>query len=113
MRCPAAKYASAPSRSSSGSEWCPSRDTSTCTWTSIATTLATSIISASVAGQDHHRNITVGALLILIVIGPGCGHRLPQLGFLLGRRGPSMRLEAIAFDLDLHLGIGGEVQVPG
>src|SRR3954451_2594757 len=63
--------------------------------------------------EHDHRDLPVGLLLVLVVGGPVPDHRLPQVGLLVGRRGPGPRREPVALDLHLDLGIRLEVEVPG
>ena len=68
---------------------------------------------SSGALEDDDRDLALGLLLVFVVGGPLGGHRRPDLRLLLGARRAGAGLEDVAFDLDLDLGVLGEVQVPG
>src|SRR5580704_1203395 len=94
----------------------PSNAVNSATLLTVVVTLFSSIGTrngASVSRQDDDGNLALGAPLVLIVVRPDGCHRLPQLRFLL--RGGRARVggKAISFDLDLHLGVGHQVHVPG
>src|SRR5215212_3993460 len=63
--------------------------------------------------EDHDRDLALRPALVVVVVGPDLGHLAPQLGPFLGRRVPCARLELVVADLDLHLGVVADVQVPG
>ena len=62
--------------------------------------------------QHDDRDLALGLGLVLVVGRPLVGHRLPQLGLLLGRRRPRPRREAIAAHLHGHLRVRDQVLVP-
>src|SRR3954465_6097111 len=62
--------------------------------------------------EHDHRDVAVGPLLVVVVRGPDLGHSAPE-GRLLLRSGRARAgAEAVAFDLDFHLGVVTEVAVP-
>src|SRR3954447_21027769 len=63
--------------------------------------------------EDHDRDLALRPALVVVVVGPDLGHLTPQLGPLLGRRVPRARPELVVADLDLHLGVLADVEVPG
>src|SRR5262249_41269473 len=63
--------------------------------------------------EDDDRDLPVGLLLVLVVVGPLGRHRLPELGLLLRRGVAGRDLEPMSLALELSLGIRLQVQVPG
>src|SRR3954447_5848853 len=62
--------------------------------------------------EHDHGDLPRGLLLVVVVGGPGGGHRLPHLRLLVRRRGARAGREAVALDLDLDVGLGLEVEEP-
>src|SRR4051812_44792783 len=62
--------------------------------------------------EDHDRDLPVGLLLVVVVVGPVLGHLLPQCRPLLGRGVARPGGELVVLDLHLHLGVVAQVEVP-
>src|SRR5665809_147400 len=62
--------------------------------------------------QNDDRDVAIGPRLIPVVLGPDLCHRGPEALFFLSWRNSGRSVELLGADLNVHIRIGDEVQVP-
>src|SRR5690242_5915669 len=73
------------------------------TWSARNGGVSRSATALGRALEDDDRDLPVGLLLVLVVVGPGRGHLRPQLGALVRRGGAGAGGEAVALHLHADL----------
>src|SRR4030042_1125341 len=78
-------------------------------------TIAAASISAplpSLGLENDDRDLPAGPLLVPLVLRPNDGHQTPQPGPLLADGSARLRHELLCADLQVHLGVVAQVEIP-